>query len=148
MNTIIRLLALTALALTVTVTVASAHGKITAGPNKGRLVTGVEPRAEFFVTAERKVQITFVGKDGQPVAPADQVVTVTAGDRAAPTTLTFTRTGDVLLSDTALPAGNDFPAVVQIKATPDAKPVYARFNLNTAICGGCKNAEYACTCGH
>jgi hypothetical protein len=144
MNTLLRLLALTALAITV----ATAHEKVAAGPNKGRLLTVVEPHAEFLVTAERKVQITFVGEDGKPVAPADQVVTVTAGDRSAPTKLTFTKTGNVLLSDTALPAGNDFPAVVQIKITPDAKPVYARFNLNTSVCGECKNAEYACTCGH
>lgn len=145
-NIIIRLLALTALAITVTV--ASAHEKITAGPNRGRLLTVVKPAAEFFVTAERKVQITFVGQDGKPVAPADQVVTVTAGDRSAPTKLTFTKTGDVLLSDTTLPAGNGFPTVVQIKLTADAKPIYARFNLDTTVCSGCKNAEYACTCGH
>jgi hypothetical protein len=143
---LLRLLALTALAFTVTV--AHAHEKIAAGPNKGRLLTIVEPHAEFFVTAERKVQITFVGEDGKPVAPADQVVLVTAGDRSAPTKLTFTKTGNVLLSDTALPAGNDFPTVVQIKITPDAKPVYARFNLNMSVCGECKNAEYACICGH
>lgn len=145
-HTLLRLLALTLLA--VSVTVASAHEKISAGPNRGRLLTAVTPHAEFFVTPERKVQITFVGEDGKAVAPAGQVVTVTAGDRSAPTRLTFTRTGNVLLSDTALPAGNDFPTVVQIKATPDAKAVPVRFNLNMSVCGGCKNAEYACTCGH
>jgi hypothetical protein len=89
-----------------------------------------------------------VGEDGKAVAAADQVVTVTAGDRAAPTKLTFTKIGNVLLSDAVLPAGNDFPTVVQIKITPDAKPVHARFNLNMSVCGECKNAEYACTCGH
>lgn len=143
---LLRLLAITALAITATV--ASAHEKVAAGPNKGRLLTIVEPHAEFFVTADRKVQITFVGEDGKPVAPADQVVTVTAGDRSAPTKLTFTKTGNVLLSDAALPAGNDFPTVVQIKITPASKPVYARFNLNMSICGECKNAEYACVCEH
>ena len=145
-TTLLRLLAITALA--VTATVSNAHEKITAGPNRGRLITTVTPHAEFFVTAERKVQITFVGADGKTVAPADQLVVVTAGDRSAPTKLTFTKTGNVLLSDTAIPAGNGFPAVVQIKTTPEAKPVYARFNLNTSVCGGCQNPEYACTCGH
>ncbi|CAM2961284.1 hypothetical protein [Rariglobus hedericola] len=143
---LIHLLALTALALTATV--ASAHEQTVAGPNGGRLLTIVEPHAEFFVTAERKVQITFVGEDGKPVPPAEQVVVVTAGERSAPTKLTFTKTGNVLLSDTALPAGNAFPTVVQIKITPDAKSVAARFTLNTAICPECKNAEYACTCAH
>ncbi len=143
---ILRLLTLTALAFTAIV--ANAHEKIASGPNRGRLITSVTPHAEFFVTADRKVQITFVGADGKPVAPADQVVVVIAGDRSAPTKLTFTKTGNVLLSDTTLPAGNDFPTVVQIKATPEAKPVYARFNLNTSVCGECQNAEYACVCGH
>ncbi|MDF3058744.1 MAG: hypothetical protein K0R17_2959 [Rariglobus sp.] len=143
---ILSLLAIIALALTATVS--NAHEKNEAGPNRGRLITSVTPHAEFFVTAERKVQITFVGEDGKPAAPADQVVVVTAGDRAAPTQLTFTKTGNVLLSDTTLPSGNKFPTVVQIKTTPEAKPVYARFNLNMSICGECKNAEYACVCGH
>lgn len=145
-NRILRLLALSALALAATVS--NAHEKNEAGPNNGRLITAVTPHAEFLVTAERKVRITFVGEDGKPVAPGDQVVVVTAGDRAAPTRLTFTKTGDVLISDAVLPAGNDFPAVVQIKATPAAKPVYVRFNVNMSVCGECKNAEYACVCGH
>ncbi|MET0261503.1 MAG: hypothetical protein ABW223_01305 [Rariglobus sp.] len=151
MNTLHRLLVATVLALTAlgsTATVAHAHEAVAAGPNKGRLLTVVEPHAEFLVTADRKVQITFVGEDGKPVPPGDQVVTVTAGDRSAPTKLTFAKTGDVLLSDAPLPAGNNFPAVVQFKITPDAKPVYARFNINLAICGECKNPEYACTCAH
>jgi len=147
MNTLLRLLALTTLAFTA-VTTASAHEKITPGPNHGRLITTVEPRVEFFVTPERKVQFTFVDKDGKAIAPAAQVVTVTAGERTAPTTLTFTKTGNVLLSDKALPAGNDFPTVVQIKTTPEAKVVYARFNLNLSICDECQNAEYACICAH
>jgi hypothetical protein len=129
-------------------TVASAHEKITTGPHGGRVLTTVQPRAEFYVTAERKIQITFLDAAGKPVAPADQIVTVTTGKRAAPTTLTFVKSGDTLLSETALPAGNGFPTVVQIKTSPEAKPTLARFNLNTETCSSCKNPEYACTCGH
>jgi hypothetical protein len=143
---LLRLLALAALALSANL--ATAHETITAGPNRGRMLTKIKPPAEFLVTAERKVQITFIGADGKPVAPADQVVTVTTGNRAAPTTLKFTKTGNSLISDAVLPEGNDFPTVVQIKATPEAKASVARFNLNTSNCPGCKNAEYACTCGH
>jgi hypothetical protein len=143
---LLRLLALAALALSANF--ASAHETITAGPNRGRMLTKSTPPAEFLVTAERKIEITFIGADGKPVAPADQVVTVTTGNRAAPTTLTFTKTGNSLLSDGVLPEGNGFPTVVQIKATPEAKASVARFNLNTSNCPGCKNAEYACTCGH
>ena len=147
-HTLHRLLVLALTTLALTTTVVTAHEKITVGPNKGRLITTVEPRAEFFVTAERKVQITFVDKDGKAIAPASQVVTVTAGERSAPTTLTFTKTGNVLLSDKVLPAGNDFPTVVQIKTTSEAKATVARFNLNLSVCEECQNLEYACTCAH
>lgn len=124
------------------------HERKVAGPNGGRILTGVTPRAEFLVTADRKVQITFLGLDGKAVAPAEQVVTVTAGDRSAPTRLTFTKSGLTLVSSAALPAGNNFPTVVQIKATPAAKAVTARFNLDLGKCGECTLSEYACLCGH
>ena len=136
------------LGLSMAASSASAHEAITPGPNGGRLLTGIKPRTEFFVTPERKVQITFVDADGKAVAPADQVVTVTAGDRSAPTRLTFVKKGNSLLSEGVLPAGNDFPTVVQIKPTPEEKAVVSRFNLNLSICGECSNPEYACTCGH
>lgn len=115
-------------------------------PNGGRIITAVEPHAEFLVTKDRKVQITFLGEDGKAIAPASQVVTVTAGERSSPTKLTFAKSGNMLVSDGVLPAGNDFPTVVQIKATPDAKAVTEKFNLNLSKCPTCSFAEYACTC--
>jgi hypothetical protein len=125
-----------------------AHQKKTAGPNGGRVLMKVDPHAEFFVLSDRKVQITFLGDDGKVIAPGAQVITVTAGSRAAPTKLNFSRLGDVLLSDAALPEGNNFPAVVQIKVTAEAKAVIEKFNVNLSTCSGCSLAEYACTCGH
>lgn len=148
---------LTALAVCLPVSTAEAgpghdhghsHAKKESGPNGGRLLTKVEPHAEFFVTAERKVQITFLDDHGKAVAPTNQVVTAIAGDRAAPTKLTFVKAGNVLISETALPAGNDFPTVVQIKLTPEATTVVERFNLNMSNCSGCSKPEYACTCAH
>ena len=124
------------------------HAKKEAGPNGGRLITSLVPHAEFFVTADRKVQITFIDENDQPTAPAQQVVTVTTGSRLAPTKLTFSRSGDVLLSDAALPAGNDFPTVVQIKPSPDAEIVTTKFYLNLSKCPECKLGEYACICDH
>ena len=145
---VLRLIAFFVLTSAFTFNAAIAHGKNEAGPNGGRLITAISPHAEFFVTADRKVQITFIGEDGKAVAPAGQSVAVTAGERSAPTKLTFKEVGGVLLSDQTLPKGNNFPAVVQIKLTPDAKAVVARFNVNLSICSGCSKAEYACTCGH
>ncbi|MEZ0296279.1 MAG: hypothetical protein ACAI35_07480 [Candidatus Methylacidiphilales bacterium] len=124
------------------------HDKVKAGPTGGRVLTKVEPHAEFFVNADKKVEIRFVDDNNKVVAPADQVVTVIMGDRSAPTKLTFAKDGDKLISDKAIPAGNEVPTVVQIKATPDAKTVTDKFNLNTAKCPTCKFAEYACECAH
>ncbi len=147
--TALRLLALLALAFS-TVTVVPAHDdkKKTAGPNGGRIIATVEPRAEFFVTADRKVQITFLDQAGKAIAPADQVVTVTTGDRAAPTKLTFAKANGTLLSTAALPKGNELPTVVQIKPTAAGKTMTEKFNVDLSKCGECKLAEYACICAH
>lgn len=126
----------------------AAESKKVAGPHGGRILAGLEPRAEFFVTPERKVQITFLDRKGDPVEPAAPSVTVTTGDRAAPTRLTFAKSGKAFISTTALPAGNDLPTVVQIKPTPDAATVTERFNLNLSTCSECKLSEYACICDH
>lgn len=125
-----------------------AHTDKKAGPNGGRILTAVDPHVEFFVTKDRRIQFTFLDDHGKPVAPAGQAVTVTTGSRAAPTVLTFSRQGDVLMSDAALPAGNNLPGVIQIKPSPGAAEVIEKFNINLATCGECQHAEYACTCGH
>ncbi len=124
------------------------HKKKEAGPNGGRLVTSIKPHAEFFLTPERKVQITFVGEDGKAVAPEEQVVVVTTGQRSAPVKMTFAKMGETLLSEQVVPDGESLPVVVQIKSTPDAKAVVEKFNLNLSVCPGCSLAEYACTCDH
>ena len=119
-----------------------------AGPTGGKLITEVEPHVEFFVTKDKKVEIRFVDDDNKVVAPGEQVITVIMGDRKAPTKLAFTKDGNKLVSDKAIPEGNDLPTVVQIKAKPDAKSVTEKFNLNLNDCPTCKNKEYACTCAH
>jgi hypothetical protein len=124
------------------------HEKKDAGPNGGRIIATAVPRAEFFVTADRKIQITFLDLAGKPIAPAEQVVTVTTGDRAAPVKLTFAKTATALLSTAPLPAGRDLPIVIQIKSTPTAHTVTAKFTLDLSVCAECKHAEYACTCAH
>ncbi len=128
-------------------TFASAAEK-TKAPNGGRIISAVEPHAEFFVTADKKVEVRFLDAAGKVIAPAAQTVTVTMGDRAAPTKLAFTQDGDKLVSDKTVPEGKELPVVVQIKVTPDAKTVTDKFNLNFAKCPTCSNAEYACSCEH
>ena len=60
--------------------------------------------------------------------------------------LELEKKGDVLVSKAKLPEGDGYGVVVQLKQTADAKPQNFRFKLETHTCGGCKRAEYACTC--
>lgn len=124
------------------------HSKIEDGPNGGRLLTSVEPHLEFFVTEDRKVRISSVTEDDKLQPIADQEVSVIGGNRSNPTRMTFTKEGDVLVSDIAFPEGNDFPVVVMIAPKPGSKKVTEKFNLNLEQCPECPNLEYACTCDH
>lgn len=124
------------------------HAEKIAGPNGGRVFTSVEPHLEFLVTEDRKVKITALDDHNKPIAIAEQSVRVTGGDRSNPTRLSFAKEGTVLVSDAAFPAGNDFPVVVQIKPSGDAKSVMEKFNLNLVDCPTCDYLEYACTCDH
>lgn len=130
---------------------ADGHGKkeeSIKAPNGGRVITAVEPHAEFLLKDDRTVQITFIDDHGKAVAAADQVVTVITGERASPVKLSFKKSGSVLISEGTVPAGDGFATVVQIKTKPDAKTVTEKFNLDLSICSGCQLKEYACTCGH
>lgn len=123
-----------------------AHGeKVEIGPNGGRVLS-VKPAVELFITAERKVKLTFLGGDKKAVAVKDQTATATGGDRANPTKLTFVKEGDALVSDKPLPEGKIVPLVIQIKETADAKAAVEKLNVNLANCSGCNHPEYACTC--
>jgi hypothetical protein len=121
---------------------ASAAEKIKA-PNGGRVIDAVEPHAEFLLTKEKKVEIRFLDDAGKVVAPGEQVVTATTGDRANPTKLAFTKDGDKLVSDKAVPEGENLPVVLQIKPKEGGKTVTEKFNLNLSNCPTCDHAEYA-----
>lgn len=130
-----------------------AHGhthaaKIT-GPNKGRILTELEPHAELFVTTERRVRLTFVDDSGKPVSvPANFSAKLITGERSAPVTLNFAADGDTLLSTAPLPEGQNLPVIVRAKPDAAAETVTIRFQLNLAQCGECDRPEYACSCGH
>ena len=63
------------------------------------------------------------------------------GDRAAPNHLAFTKA-----CDKVIPEDKDLPVVLQIRSSPDAKTVNAKFNLNMSTCPDCKVPESACDC--
>ena len=127
-----------------------AHAQKIAGPNGGKVITDIEPHAEFFVTTDRKVRITFLSEDNKPVAAGTQSVNIVCGDRSTPTVLTPVKQIDGMsfLSANKLPEGNNFPTIVTFKASADAPPVRAKFTLNMSDCPGCDYLEYACTCDH
>src|SRR5688500_17671691 len=68
---LVRFLGLVAVTLTVVTLQAHDEKKKIAGPNGGRIIAAIEPRAEFFVMPDRKVQITFLDKAGKAIPPAE-----------------------------------------------------------------------------
>jgi hypothetical protein len=122
------------------------HGM--AGPNGGRLLVEVEPHLEFLVnTVTKKVEICFIGDANIVQTPGGQEVVVTIGTGANASGLTFTRDGDKLVSDKAVPEGNDLPVIVQVRAKP-AEPLITadKFILSLTLCPAGKHPQYACTC--
>ncbi len=104
------------------------------GPNGGQLIHSVEPHFEISITKERKARITFLDDNNKPIAPEKQVITATGGDRANPTRLAFAKgegpEASSLISDKPVPEGGHVQLVLQIKLTPDAKPVTERITLH------------------
>ena len=122
------------------------HDKPIPGPKGGRILEVEDVHAEFFVQTDNKVSITFYDSEMKPAAPGEQVVKVIAEAPSGKATLDFERAGDAFVSSSALPEGDGYRIVVQIKSTSDAKPQNFRVDYHTEICGECKHPEYACTC--
>lgn len=118
------------------------------GPNQGRMILTVEPHAEFFVTKDRKVQITFVDDHGKKIPAKEQTVSIICGNRSNPTMLKMEIRDGSLISDKTLPDGKSFPTVVSFKMTPAGKTVREKFNLDLNACPTCDFEEYRCTCDH
>jgi hypothetical protein len=120
--------------------------KAVAGPAGGRLLDTEPARAEFVINAARKGEIRFYDAALKPLAPVQQVVTVTAEPAAGRVKLEVEKTEFGFVTKEAMPAGDPYRVVVQVRATPEAKPQNFRLDLALGNCGGCQRAEYACTC--
>ena len=125
-----------------------AEEKVVAGPKGGRLLENATPATEFFVNQDRKVEITFYDADSKPVAPGTQTVAVIAEPKSGRTPLELERTATGFVSKTALPEGEPYRVVVQLRGAPESRPQNYRITFNPEECSGCSHAEYACTCGH
>jgi hypothetical protein len=132
--------------LAFTITTLHADAKVQAGPKGGRLLETDAPRPEFFVEKDRKISLTFYDAKSKPVAVTAQTAIATAETKQGRVKLEFEKKGDILVSKTALPEGEGYTVVLQVKATPEAKPKNFRIPLVLHECGGCKRVEYACTC--
>lgn len=119
------------------------------GPKGGRLLQTKPLPAEFHVTAEGKAEITFYDTAMRPVAPATQTVTMTAEPKHGRIVVELEKTATGFVSKTPLPAADEpYRIVVQVRATPEARPQNFRIDLNLEECGECQRSEYACICGH
>ena len=146
MNKILRLLIIAVALCAGFSTSMAAEKKVETGPKGGRLLDKTSPRAEFFVEKDHTVIIAFYDEKQKPVPATDQSVSVIVDAKAGKATLEFEKKGDVLVSKTKLPEGDGYNLVVQFRQTAEAKPQNFRFILDLSTCGGCKHAEYACTC--
>jgi hypothetical protein len=141
--------------IAITIGLSLAIGVVTAqaeptrvGPNGGRILTSIQPQAEFFVTADRYVQITFLDDKGAIVPPSEQTASLLGGDRSNPIRLSFISTEGILRSTEPLPELSNMPIILTIQSASDTESIRERFYLNQHICSGCGYEEYACTCGH
>lgn len=146
MKTSIKLLTLAGVLCAGLLTLHAADKNHLGGPKGGRLLEKTEPKAEFFLEKDHTVTITFYDAALKPVPATTQAVTVIADAKDGKKTVEFEKKGDVLVSKTKLPDGDGYNLVVQFKPTAIAKPQNFRFKLEAYTCGGCKRAEYACTC--
>ncbi len=118
------------------------------GSKGGKILSSVPLHAEFFVQPDRKVSITFYDEALKQVAPTGQEIKVIAEAPTGKVTLEFEKGATGYLSKTALPAGDGYRIVVQIKNDATAKPQNFRVDFHTEICKECGHPEYACTCAH
>src|ERR1041384_6802920 len=142
-TTIISLVSLLCLGL---LNASAANKEHLAGPRGGRLLEKTEPKAEFLLEKDRTATIAFYDAALKPVPATAQLVSVIAETKTGKERVEFEKKGDVLVSKTKFPEGDSLPLVIQFKQTVDSRPQNLRFKLDTATCGGCKRAEYACIC--
>ena len=114
------------------------------GPSDGRIIYATKPPFEFLVTAERKVKITFLNDNNEPIPTTSQRIALIGGNRFKPTELKFSKSGDILISDKSLPEGSKIPVILIIQISPDSKVVRERFNLDLNNCSDCSYKKYAC----
>lgn len=130
--------------LSICALVAAEPAKAPAEGRAGRLLEASGVKAEFLIKPDRHVALTFLDAAGKPMARGERSVVVKVDGKD----LALEPKPEGFVSKEPLAAKEPAPIVVQVRTTADDKPKNFRLTLNTAICGECKRAEYACTCTH
>ena len=125
----------------------SDHEIKVAGPNGGKIMEILDPHFEFFITKEKKVQITFLNEHGETIQPSSQLFSLIAGSGSRRTKLKFEKLGNVLISNEVLPKGNRIPVILNIQASPGSKKILKNIQLSLRECTSCSYKRYACVCG-
>jgi len=66
------------------------HAEAIKAPNGGRILHEIVPHAEFFITKDRKVQITFVDDEGKAIEDGATLKAI-GGKLSAPTKFAFVK---------------------------------------------------------
>lgn len=125
-----------------------AVAEITPGPKGGKLLESEPLHAEFFVNAERKVELTFYDHDPRALPLSGQSATAMVERPEGKVRLEFETRDQSLVSTQPLPDGDGYRVVVQIRETAEARPQNFRIDYHAEVCGECDLAEYACVCDH
>lgn len=125
----------------------SEHLEAKAGPNGGRIIYELEPHLEFFVKADRTIQISALNEKGEAIPVENLSAQLVGGSRAKPVLMKFVKKGPILISDKALPEMAITPVVLTF-SNAESERVRVKFNVNLSECGSCDYKEYACICGH
>lgn len=109
------------------------HGE--KGPNGGQLIESKSGfTIEVVVDKDRMARILFLDETKKTIVLTDQSISGIAGERSAPTKLTFAKgvgaAANALIADKALPAAAHVPMILTIKTSADAKAVTERFELH------------------
>ncbi|HEX7859352.1 MAG TPA: hypothetical protein VF773_03435 [Verrucomicrobiae bacterium] len=123
-----------------------AHSDKELGPNGGRILefsTDQSMHGEVTLT-NGTFFVALLDKDMKSVPITDQSLTVTGGSRTSPEKPAVEKRGNLF----AFPAlkGDSYLLVFQFKPNQTAKPITARFEYDSAICGTCKKGEWLCDC--
>lgn len=123
------------------------HGPL-AGPQGGKILEFKPHHVEFLIQPDKKVSITFYDSSMKPISPQSQEIKVIAEPKSGKVILQLEKTKNGFISKSALPDGDGYRIVIQMKANTSSKPQNFRIDYQSHLCGGCKLQEYACTCDH